>query len=577
MKKATTRRIFRSLATRSVLAALPVAMVSAYASNSFVPTPPRIASYEYQKVAEIVVAPSTVGIAASPLYGQSKAAIEAQLDDMLAIGVTSIRVFVPWGLVEYAPDTYDWQYVDNVITAAAARNMGVLAEINATPPWARATPLNPSYPPGSDTPNTAAFADFMKALISRPGYASTISAYEIWNEPNFFAFSNPINPEAYAALLKAVYPIIKDPNTGLDKTATVVAGALSTVQTAFGLTMNPLDFVRRMLAVPGVANSFDALSVHPYLDDMPYSGTCSQCIPGFLTPRQQVESLLATMAGVDKEVWITEYGISTPPGGKWTQAVQSSRIKDLLDTWQEYADDPAHPEYADLLGPIFLYTGRDTPNASNPNNDYLGLWDVNGNLKDAGKMLKKWLASQQPQPPQQPVDPVALFFGTLAQQLAQAIANWAAGPATPAPSSTSLAAESKLASAPETSTEAEGNGPALEGATTATQQEAKVAEVAAEEVTAEAEAPAAAEPTKPTESAPAAEPTKPTESAPAANPRRRPSRLRRQSREAHRVVHLHRASPPTPRRSRRGPSLRAAPEAQRHRRRRRRTQGKGWQ
>ena len=67
MKKATTKRIFRTLATRSVLAALPVAMVSAYASNSFVPTPPRIASYEYRQVAEIVVAPSTVGIAASPL------------------------------------------------------------------------------------------------------------------------------------------------------------------------------------------------------------------------------------------------------------------------------------------------------------------------------------------------------------------------------------------------------------------------------------------------------------------------------------------------------------------------------
>ena len=101
MKKATTKGMFRTLATRSVLAALPVAMVSAYATNMIVPTPPRMAAYDFQQVAEITVSPSTVGIAASPLYGQTKAAIDAQLDEMQALGIENIRVLVPWGSMEF--------------------------------------------------------------------------------------------------------------------------------------------------------------------------------------------------------------------------------------------------------------------------------------------------------------------------------------------------------------------------------------------------------------------------------------------------------------------------------------------
>ncbi|MCV7420880.1 hypothetical protein H7K45_10055, partial [Mycobacterium yunnanensis] len=88
---------FKAVATRGVIAAIPVAMASAYASNLMVPTPPRIAAYEFQQVAEITVSPDTVGVAASPLYGQTKAQIDQQLSDMQALGIQNIRVFVPWG------------------------------------------------------------------------------------------------------------------------------------------------------------------------------------------------------------------------------------------------------------------------------------------------------------------------------------------------------------------------------------------------------------------------------------------------------------------------------------------------
>jgi hypothetical protein len=398
-------RLLRRIANRSVIAALPVAIASAYASGLFI-EPPRLAEAKYQTVAEITTTPSTVGIATSPLYGQPKAAIEKQLDDMLAIGVTNIRVFVPWGLVEPIDNFYNWSSIDDIMSAAAARNMGVLAEVNGTPVWGVAN--GPNLPFGSGVPNANLFKDFMSKFATR--YKGTVSAYEIWNEPNYMQFLNPIDPVAYANLLKAVYPVLK----AIDPTATVVAGAVGATQTFPGVTMSPVEFVQKMLAA-GAADFFDALSVHPYGDQIKYSGTCLSCPPTMLTPRQQVEAIMALVTG--KKVWITEYGVSTGPTGV-SEAQQAAWIKDLLDHWQTY--DP------DVVGPIFLHTVRDfLVNPQNPADleNFFGLWDIVGNQKDAAQMLKDWIAAHPPgttTPPPgpgtgTPSNPLAQFFAAMAQ------------------------------------------------------------------------------------------------------------------------------------------------------------------
>jgi hypothetical protein len=404
----TRRGILRKIATRGVIAALPVAMASAFASGLFI-EPPRLADAKYQTVAELTTTPSTIGVATSPLYGQSKAAIEQQLDDLLAIGVTSIRVFVPWGLVEPLDNIYNWQHIDDIMSAAAARNMGVLAQVNATPVWGGEN--GPGIPIGSGQPNVGAFSDFMSVFANR--YQSTVSAYEIWNEPNYYQFFNPISPEAYTDLLKAVYPILKT----IDPTATVVAGAVGTTQTFLGLTMSPVQFVQRMLAA-GAADFFDALSVHPYGDQIPYSGSCPSCPSNVLTPRQQVEAIMAMLEG--KKVWITEYGVPTAPGG-FTEAQQAAWIKDLLDTWQTY--DP------DLVGPIFLYTIRDALNPQDPASleNFYGLWDALGGEKAAVDMLRDWIEAHPvdpgpwvPPPVTTPNNPIAQIIAVV-QQVVQAV------------------------------------------------------------------------------------------------------------------------------------------------------------
>jgi len=403
----TRGRLLRRIATRGVIAALPLAMASAYASGLFI-EPPRLAEAQYELVAEITTTPNTIGVATSPLYGQTKAEIERQLDDLLSIGVTNIRVFVPWGLVEPLDNVYNWSHIDDIMSAAAARNMGVMAQVNATPIWGGAN--GPGFPIGSGAPNVNAFKDFMGVFANR--YSTTVSAYEIWNEPNYYQFYNPINPEAYTELLKAVYPVLKQ----IDPTATVVAGAVGATQSFPGLTMNPVEFVQRMLAA-GAADFFDALSVHPYGDQIPYSGSCPSCPPGVLTPRQQVEAIMGMLAG--KKVWITEYGLSTAPGG-FTEAQQAAWIKDLLDHWQTY--DPA------LVGPIFLYTIRDALNPQDPASleNFYGLWNALGGAKASADMLRDWIAAHPvipgpgTDPGEGPPNPIAQIIAAV-QQVVQAV------------------------------------------------------------------------------------------------------------------------------------------------------------
>lgn len=326
------RGSLRACMFRGVIAILPLAMVCAYAMPSTVPS--NLTTTRIENTAEIVSAPSTIGIADSGLYGQTQAQIDQTLDTLQSIGVQDIRVFVPWIFVEPAQGTYNWSYLDMVMQAAAARNMGVMAEIASTPLWAGSS----TSITGAGTPDPATYASFAAAVAKR--YGSTISAYEIWNEPNYVLSSDPIDATAYAALLKAAYPAIK----AVDPTATVVAGALGSVISFGSVTLDPVTFVKQMLAA-GAAGYFDALSFHPYQESLPFSSGAGVANSP-LTQLNSIYQLLQQYGDGNLRIWISEFGASTNDVSEQTQA---DLIKNLIDTWQTLA-------YA---GPLFIYTAQD--------------------------------------------------------------------------------------------------------------------------------------------------------------------------------------------------------------------------
>src|SRR5581483_4572886 len=101
---------------------------------------------------------------------------------------------------------------------------------------------------------------FMGALAAY--LKGRVVAYELWNEPNLSGEwgGQPPNPEAYARLLLAAYPLIKaaDPNA-----LVVSAGLASTGGDGGATALNDVDFLSRLYAA-GARNSFDVLGSHPY-------------------------------------------------------------------------------------------------------------------------------------------------------------------------------------------------------------------------------------------------------------------------------------------------------------------------
>ena len=236
--------------------------------------------------------------------------------------------------------------------------------------------------------------------------------------------SSPINPAAYAALLKAAYQAIKP----LDPTATIVAGAVGHTVTWGNLTMDPVDFVKAMIAAdPTIGQYFDALSYHPYDENLPFSqGNLNPNGWAADTAFNQLKDLVALFP--DKKVWLSEFGVPTytytDANGvvhTITQDQQEKLIADLINSWGA--------AFGQNAGPIFLYTGRDTlTGTTNPENNY-GLWDMLGQPKEViTEFLTQWYkdhpqntTTNDPtnpgQPPVTPVNPLAAVLAAISQQI----------------------------------------------------------------------------------------------------------------------------------------------------------------
>jgi hypothetical protein len=378
---AISAKTARSAVTRLLVATATTATVCTYCSG--LGTPPVRATAAIVDTASIDDSASTIGIADSDLYGMSVADIDTTLDTLESIGVTSVRILVPWALVEPTEGTYNWTYVDEVVQAAAARNIGVLADVTSTPTWD--APAGTVL--GAGTPNPTDYASFLTQVASR--YGTDISSYEIWNEPNYELSYDPIDPATYTALLKAGYTAIK----AVDPSATVIAAGLGAGTTFGNLTLNPVTFVQEMLA-DGASGYFDALSFHPYQESLEFSqGTDVPNSP--LNQLNAIEALLAANGDASAKIWITEYGLPTADVSQQTQA---NFIQDFIDTWETLT-------YA---GPVFIYTAQDGT-STDPTGTY-GIYEADWTPKLAVAVIQAEIAKYA----KAAVAPVVTF----AQQLA---------------------------------------------------------------------------------------------------------------------------------------------------------------
>lgn len=368
--------------TRSVLHTLTVPLLAAAmvagSGSVTVAVPARAAIADpVELTASIDTSSTTVGMADSSLYFMDQTDLDTAMQQLQSMGVTQIRVFLPWRAMEPADGTYDWTQADQLLDTAASYGIAVDAAITSSPTWA--SPYGGLVADGA--PRAASdYASFVAAVASRYGSVANngdakIASYEIWNEPNGFTGWYPTpDAAAYTALLKAAYTAIK----AVDPKATVVGGVLGAGNSIGTLTINPVTFLTEMYA-DGAAGYFDALAFHPYNYTSLFSAG-STFVNSALQQLEQMRAVMEANGDAAKLIWATEYGEPSTQAG---EANQAAYIQDFLTTWATLSG----------VGPSFIYSLIDTATGSSTAEDNLGVFTDTWTAKQAVAVIKAWIGA----------------------------------------------------------------------------------------------------------------------------------------------------------------------------------------
>ncbi|MDY6812039.1 MAG: cellulase family glycosylhydrolase, partial [Actinomycetota bacterium] len=346
------------------------------------PTVARPADYAYVLTAEVDQSKDAVGMS-EPYWSYNHGDIEADLDAMVAMGITNVRIQVPWVYVEPQQGVYDWATVDAIVEAADARGLGIVAIVSHTPGWAGDGGFN-------SVPDPDVYADFAGEVAQR--YQGSVNAYEVWNEPNGAMFYESADPEDYTAMLQAAYAAIKE----ADSSNIVIAGVLGSSGTVSGVSLNPVEFVEGMYSA-GAKDYFDVLSFHPYAYPLGTEFSAGEGYPG--SAYEQLQAIWDVMeeAGDSKQIWATEFGV--PTSGDISEADQAAIIAEFLSAWSEFA----------YTGPMFIHSTRDLESGSDSLEDNFGIFYTNGDPKLAVEAIAQWIEEQQqveePDPEVPPTNP----------------------------------------------------------------------------------------------------------------------------------------------------------------------------
>jgi hypothetical protein len=272
----------------------------------------------------ILVGSATAQAAVPPgFWGVNPVAVptDAQVQQIATGGVGTIRVPLNWAEIQpTAGSGPDWSSFDTLMEAPVRHHVQVLPVIWGSPSWVAGAP--------SDLPlaGLAQWDQFLREAVARYGPNGTfwtehgalspnplpyqpIKLWQIWNEPNFFYFSNPVSPAAYAKLVVSSHAAIAAADPG----AKVLLGGM------FATPANPppeaysaVEFLERLYARKGIKSSFDGVALHPYARNVASLAT-------------NVEAVRATMAAngdAATGLWITEIGWGSASGGPFQKGVK---------------------------------------------------------------------------------------------------------------------------------------------------------------------------------------------------------------------------------------------------------------
>lgn len=229
-----------------------------------------------------------------------------------------VRQWVSWA--DHEPERGNLRFgeLDPIVDACLRNRIKPILVVVRGPAWAsrdgkHGMPANPDD-----------LARFVRALAAR--YKGKVAAYEIWNEQNLSSETGgKVDPVQYVALLRAVFPIIKQADP---KAAVLFGGLTPTGVNDPNAAVDDVVYLEQCYGVNGgeIRRYFDILGAHAGSNlnppealwpDQPGPGPQWRDHPSFYFRR--VEGLRAVMeknSDGNKQIWLTEFGWTTKNAAK---------------------------------------------------------------------------------------------------------------------------------------------------------------------------------------------------------------------------------------------------------------------
>lgn len=300
---------------------------------------------------------------------------------MRSARVGTLRVTFNWGLVEPTPGSArDWSYYDPLVARAARARVSIMATLSGSPPWAAdGSALAPQTPAAR-----TAFQAFVRDLVRRYGRGGAfwrshrglprkpVTAYQVWNEPNYPPHWNDGTPRAsdYAALLKQTAKTIR----AADRKAVVATAGLLASSTRGPAGYRYLNALYR---VKGIRKYFDAVSVHPYAES-------AAGVEGELT---RIRDVMRRHGDGRTPVWISELGWATGGGPSYFLTSPAEQAARLTSSFRWVARNRGRFRVAKLVW--FSWSDRPGP-AGRGWEFYCGLFRIDGSPKPSWAAFRKF-------------------------------------------------------------------------------------------------------------------------------------------------------------------------------------------
>ena len=333
----------------------------------------------------------------------SAALTDTDFAQMSKTGVRTLRVMLSWSAAQPTPATLNWGAFDYFVGEAARHGIRVFPTIYGTPSWAHfvsgTDTCDASCAPSEDASRTA-FANFARLAVERYGPGGEfwepssqcpllcptepapcgcttplpVRSWQIWNEQNSPKYYRPApNPANYAHLLFEAAGAIR----GADPNAEIVLGGMwGPPGTA--AVMPTAKYLKKLYAVSGVENVFDAVAVHPY----------AASLRGVTDQVRRVRKVAGAAGDGNVGTWITELGWASA-GSRSLGLVKTPRGQARLLT-KSFGALIAKRRAWRIRG-ITWYSWRDV--AADASDclwcPYSGLRTKTGSAKPAGRAFKR--------------------------------------------------------------------------------------------------------------------------------------------------------------------------------------------